>query len=437
MSHPATVYPKIAADAARLRSEGLSMREIARRLGVTFDTVKKALTHIGVDPNKPPPTTHENGWKEDGDSATWAAVLPKPIRTLAEATQAAEVDTAVWFVDRWECTAWTTVTKDADDKPVQTQQHRVKVYLKRIQRRSLQEAQEALWERMKRHAPVFPKAFTHKPAKGETYLAVMGLFDVHVGKYAWGAETGTNYDLDIATTVFLNAVDDLLAESAHRRIGAWLLPLGNDFYHMDNSRGSTFAGTPQDVDGRYAKVIEAGETAVIKAIERMLAVAPVEVVWVPGNHDPTTSYHLARMVEAWFRNAKHVTVDHGPSPRKYFAWGCNLLGLTHGNEEKHAALPSLMATERPKDWANAKCREWLLGHMHRSRQWQTQSVDTHEGTTVRVLRSLSATDSWHHRKGFINSGENSSGAEVYWYSKLRGYSGHAIAYARSSKSRSA
>jgi hypothetical protein len=65
--------------------------------------------------------------------------------------------------------------------------------------------------------------------------------------------------------------------------------------------------------------------------------------------------------------------------------------------------------------------------MHRSRQWQTQGVDTHEGTVVRVVRSLSGTDSWHHRKGFVTTG---AAAEVYWYSRTRGYSGHAVAHAR-------
>jgi hypothetical protein len=412
-------YRQIAARAIALKAQGLSLRAIGRELGVDYVTARKAV-QSGQRPTG-------SGWQEGDDEATWSGVSDRPVKTLADAVRVAGVDESVWYVDRWEATQWTVVTKDADDSPTQTQQYRVKVYLKRIARRCLQQAQEAVFERMKAHAPVYPRAFAPKRRQAGEYLAVAALFDAHFGKHAWGAETGKDYDLKVAADLFSNAVDDIIAESAHRKVGAWLVPIGNDFYHLDNSRNTTFAGTPLDVDGRYAKVIEAGEVAVIRAVERMLAVAPVEVVWVPGNHDPTTSYHLARMVAAWFRNARGVTVDHGPSPRKYFHWGCNLIGLTHGNEEKPGVLPNLMATERPREWSASTCREWLLGHMHRSRQWQTQGVDTHEGTVVRVVRSLSGTDSWHHRKGFVTTG---AAAEVYWYSRTRGYSGHAVAHAR-------
>jgi hypothetical protein len=82
-----------------------------------------------------------------------------------------------------------------------------------------------------------------------------------------------------------------------------------------------------------------------------------------------------------------------------------------------------MATERASDWAATRCREWLVGHHHRSRQWQTQPVDTHDGTVVRVLRSIAGTDAWHHRKGYIGAAR---AAEVYWYGARRGYAGHAV-----------
>jgi hypothetical protein len=153
----------------------------------------------------------------------------------------------------------------------------------------------------------------------------------------------------------------------------------------------------------------------------------VDVGWVPGNHDPTASYHLAKTVQAWFRNAPRVTVDAGPKVRKYVSFGSTLIGLTHGDAPKPEDLPGLMAAECRDRWGAATCSEWLVGHQHRSRQWVTKNTDTHKGPTVRVLRALAGTDAYHFENGYVGA---EPGAECYWYGRDRGYAGHAVVPAR-------
>lgn len=395
-------------------------------------------------------TPAANHFKEFSDGTAIKDILTDhPIATLEEAIAAAEVDTSVWMVDRWEAAAWSVPMKLSQGQEIvslmhpngkkvealswrssqkfQTQQHRVRIFLKRIQTKSQKEAFDGIFKMMEEYAPKYPnKAIKTHPAS-EPMLAVFALFDAHFGKLAWEPETGENYDLKIADTIYRNAVEDLIAESAHRKIGRILFPIGNDFFHMDNRNNATTAGTPQDVDGRYAKIMETGERAVIWAVERLAEIAPVDVIWVPGNHDLTTSYHLVRTIKAWFRNHKNVTVDAGPSPRKYYSYGKVLLGFTHGNEEKHEALPNLMANERPMEHATSVCREWMLGHLHQSKKFQTQPVDTRSATVIRFVRSLAGTDAWHHKKGYLSL---QHAAEVYWYSAEEGYKGHAVAVAR-------
>lgn len=415
--------------------------QTARNFGLSVTTVKDMIARQercgGISQNAGTEEPARVFTEKSDGTAVVSLRTDKVVKTLEDALAAAEVDESVWFVDHWETSAWTVPMKveqgqDAGGKwkaaqPIQTQQYRVKVYLKRILPRSLQAATEAVYARMQDYAPKYPAPPKVRNGSGKPFLAVFGLFDVHFGKMCWAAETGENYDLKIAEAVYCNAVDDMLAESANRPVERFLLPIGNDFYHIDNSRNTTFAGTPQDVDGRYAKVIETGEMAVIWAVEKLSTTASVDVVWVPGNHDPTTSYHLARTVAAWFRRCPRVSVDADPNPRKYFGYGKTLIGLTHGNEEKVVDLPSIMATERPNEWAKAHCREWLVGHQHRSRQYQTKPIDTHQGTTVRVLQSLAGTDAWHHRKGYVGTRH---AAEVLYYGKERGYAGHAVVPAR-------
>ncbi len=413
------VTPEKKAEVRRLLAQGLPAREVADRSGLSLGSISNIR-------NEKPGAAKSAG---TDDASTVEVIVSRPIKTLADAVRECEVDTAVWFVDKWECGAWTTGMKfgvRGEEQAVQQQQYRVKLFLRRIQPKALQAATDAIFERMAKHAPKYQRP-THKKAAAEDCLAVFGLFDAHFGKLCWGPETGDNYDLAIAESVYANAVDDLIADAANRPVGRVVLPIGNDFFHIDNSRNTTFNNTPQDVDGRYAKVIESGEMAVIKAVERLAEIAPVQVVWVPGNHDPTTSFHLARTVKAWFRNHSAVEVDAGPSPRKYVSWGVNLLGLTHGNEEKIDALAGLMAAEQKAAWATTECREWLIGHMHRSRAWTTKPLETQDAITVRVLRSLAGTDAWHHRKAFLNL---SRAGEVYFYGREKGYLGHAIAPAR-------
>jgi cob(I)alamin adenosyltransferase len=434
MAH-APVSDEKRAEVRRVFAETGNKTTTAKRTGVHRQTVIDILKEAAgtAPPAKPDRLFREN----NDDTAVVVATADAPVKTLADALRVAEVDQTVWEVDHWEVSDWTVPMKveqgqDAEGRwraarPIQTQQYRVKVYLRRVMPRALRAATDAIFERLAKHAPKYPTPAKVKNNSGEPFLAVLGLFDVHFGKLCWAAETGDNYDTKAAEQVYRNAVDDMIAEGSGKPIDRFLLPLGNDFYHIDNSRSTTYAGTPQDVDGRYAKVIEAGEMAVVWAVERLSAIAPVDVVWVPGNHDPTTSYHLARTVAAWFRRCPRVAVDASPNPRKYLAYGSTLIGLTHGNEERFADLPAIMATERATEWAGASCREWLVGHQHRSRQFQTKPVDTHLGTTVRVLRSLAGTDAWHHRKGYVGGTHS---AEVYFYGRQRGYAGHAVVPAR-------
>ncbi len=368
-------------------------------------------------------------WKESEETATFTGITTKPIKTLDELIAVAEVDTRVWYVKSYECTAWTVgmVEKDGKGKrkPVQTQQYRVNAKFERIVKRYITDAYNSIDKWRSKYAPKYPKAF--KPKSRGNYLAILGLFDVHLGKLCWAKETGNNYDLKIAEAVFDNAVEDLIAESAHRSVANWVLPLGNDFFHIDSDKNQTTAGTPMDSDGRYGKIFETGFQAVRRAVERLLTLAPVDILWIPGNHDKQASYHLCREVAAQFHNCDQVNVDVGDTLRKYFVYGSNLIGFTHGDKEKRDRLPNIMASEKRNEWATAKCRDWYIGHLHNRQAWVTKPVETFENSTVRVIKSLTGTDSWHFANGFI---DDQQAAEVYFYERDNGYAGHGVARAR-------
>ena len=70
-------------------------------------------------------------------------------------------------------------------------------------------------------------------------------------------------------------------------------------------------------------------------------------------------------------------------------------------------------------WAKSKFREWHLGDKHHKKDLLYRTEDNN-GVTIRLLRSLSATDSWHFDKGFIGGIQ---AAEAFLWDRERGLVG--------------
>ena len=129
-------------------------------------------------------------------------------------------------------------------------------------------------------------------------------------------------------------------------------------------------------------------------------IAPVDVIHIAGNHDTMTSFYCACVLEAYYRNDTNVNVDNGPKLRKYYRYGTNLLGLTHGSEEKDR-IYGLMQVEAAKDWGETTTHEWLIGHLH------NEGVTEKNGVTVRRIPSICSADAWHFSQGYTMSPKRS------------------------------
>ena len=395
-----------------------SVRRAARDAGVSFGAARRALRASGRI------ATAARNIKVGGTDREAFIQLDSPqrIQTLEDAVAFAKVDLAVWRVKSWECTGWEVGMKLREfdggkvkgERPITRPLWRVSLKLERLLAKPIHDAIATIFDRMKGHEPNYQSLSNRSTSIGEPHLCVVDLVDVHFGKLAWAAETGQDYDLKIAESVYRDAVQRIIHRTSGFRVAEWLMPIGSDFLHVDGLNGMTTAGTPQDVDGRIAKVLGTAFQAVVWAVEELAQYAPVYAVWVPGNHDRLLSWCLSQSLAAWFRSTDRVHVDYSPTSRKYHPFGKVLIGLTHGNQEKHSSLPVIMATERPHDWAASTVREWHVGHLHKARRVDYVGLDTHDGVPVRTLRSLSAVDAWHFRKGYVGT---ERAAEAYLYSR--------------------
>ena len=108
----------------------------------------------------------------------------------------------------------------------------------------------------------------------------------------------------------------------------------------------------------------------IDIIGSLLQMAPVHFVFNPSNHDYTHGFFLADMIETYFSNHDGFTADANLQHRKYYKYGQNLIGTTHGDGAKNQDLPLLMATEaKVSSWQRvpARNREKWSGPTHNIR----------------------------------------------------------------------
>jgi len=250
---------------------------------------------------------------------------------------------------------------------------------------------DKLLETLKDHSPNY-KAIKRKKVK-DGHLLVIDPADIHIGKLCTAFESGSDYNSQIAVKRVLDGVDGILQKANGFNIDKINFIGGNDILHIDTPQRKTTSGTPQDTDGMWYTNFLIAKKLYVDILEQLIQIADVHFTFNPSNHDYTNGFFLADVVKTHFKDCKNITFDTSISHRKYFTYGKNLIGTTHGDGAKQSDLPLIMANES-KDWSNTKHRYIYTHHVHHK-----NSKDYH-GVTVESLRSPSGTDSWHHRNGY-------------------------------------
>ena len=244
-------------------------------------------------------------------------------------------------------------------------------------------------------------------SKEDSVAYEISLPDIHYGK-------STGQTLDEAEDDYMNVVKDLLNKSKGLNIDKIILPVGNDGMNSEGMSRATTKGTPQQDSAEWQETFVGYCSLMVRAICYLARTAPVDVVVIQGNHDYERMFYSGEFLRAFFLNDERVTVDNNYSSRKYYNYGVNLIMYTHGDKEKPAEMPLIMATEQPMEFAKAKFREVHCGHLHK------EMVNEYRGIKVRFLPSICSNDSWHKSMGY----EARRTAQAHIWSKERGYEGY-------------
>jgi len=231
------------------------------------------------------------------------------------------------------------------------------------------------------------------------FIAVVGLTDLHFGKYASKSETGEDFNKEICRDRLFESTQEVLSRVLHFGIPEeFVVPIGSDFFHVDNYQGSTTRGTPQDMDGTPSDLLVEGCLLMETWVEFLRKISNVRLVLMTGNHDRLLGLSLLLYLDALYRDSGDVVVSRDRTPRTYMAYGKNLIGFSHGDGVKKTSdLAALMSTEASDHWGGCTHKVIYTGHLHHEKV----EVDSFYGVTRRQLPCLSGSDRWHANHGYV------------------------------------
>lgn len=227
----------------------------------------------------------------------------------------------------------------------------------------------------------------------QQHLLVVDPADLHIGKLCDSYETGEDYNSQIAVQRAREGVEGIIEKAKGFKIDKILFIAGNDILHVDTPKSTTTSGTTVDSDGMWYRGFLIAKELYVELLNRLLEVADVHFLYNPSNHDYQSGFFLADVISTYFKDCKNMTFDTSIAHRKYYKYGNNLIGSSHGDGAKQADLPLLMADES-KYWSECKHRYIYGHHVHH------KISKDYIGATFETLRSPSGTDSWHSRNGY-------------------------------------
>ena len=310
---------------------------------------------------------------KNGTGRLSATISFKP-RTPEEIVEVLKIDTSVWELERF----WNKEKYDG--------RWLVSALVARKQVKK-EDVMLALLQSYKPHYFPIIKPIHINTTFTEPCVGVLSLQDLHFGKDG-------NDDIK---TLFINAIRNLVLTGYRlRKLHKIILVLGGDLLNMDTFNGTTTSGTPVE---NGLKATQAFTLTLDKYIEAISFCAQfceeLEVVYIPGNHDRLSSYHLAVAISRIFTSNPRITFDVEYAERKAKLYGVNFIGLEHGDTNLKLS-PLVFATEFAKLWGQAEFRTIYTGHTHKKKTITYTVEDETNGIDIKTLPSLSITDYYHY-----------------------------------------
>ena len=353
----------------------------AAKLGISIEEYKKLKQQVSDSP--PEPSNKVIEWKENLDEgvAEIKGFAVREPRTAEEIIELLKIDTTKWKLSSyWNKETYTGWMVSA------------------MVTAKVQESKDVLAEVIANLKPICQVETDTKYINDKFDNDTVGIIstqDLHFGKE-------NNQDVG---EHFKKAIVDLVRRAyASHKLSKIIYVIGGDLLNMDSFSGTTTSGTPVDNSMRaYEAYKEAFEILLWSIIFMRQYCENLHVVYVPGNHDRLSSYHMAHALSKCFDHQDYsIYFDIEYAERKVVSWGHNFFAFEHGDvSKKNTAL--VYATEFPLQWGKTTHRTCYTGHFHSKKTVEFVTENEYNGFSIKHLPSLSSTDYWHYHNKYTGS----------------------------------
>lgn len=225
-------------------------------------------------------------------------------------------------------------------------------------------------------------------------VGILSIQDLHFGKEG---------NLSIVDD-FKDSIKSLILRSYYsHNLEKIIYVIGGDLLNMDTFGGLTTKGTPVDSELRAQDAYNEAFDAMFWSVNFIKQFCKeLEVVYLPGNHDRLSSYHLVHALSKCFTQEISITFNATYEERKVVTWGQNFFAFEHGDvTKKMTAL--VYATEFPHQWGQTTFRTCYTGHFHTKKVTEFVTDNEVHGFSIKHLPSLSKSDYWHYHNKFTGS----------------------------------
>jgi hypothetical protein len=357
-----------------------SVEYCASKLGISQEEYKK----IKAEVLKSPPKVSEKiiEWKENVEAGTAEikGIAVREPRTAEDIIELLKIDTTKWKLSSY----WNKETYSG---------WMVSAMVTAIKKESRDILADVIANFKPEYQPV-GEVFINEKFDRDS-VGILSTQDLHFGKE----------DNQWIFHHFKQAVINLVQRAfMSHKLHKIIYVIGGDLLNMDTFSGSTTSGTPVDNSQRAQHAYTEAFNALHWSISYLKQFCEnLHVVYVPGNHDRLSSYHMAHALSKCFDTEDYsIYFDVEYAERKVVVYGHNFFAFEHGDVSKKNT-PLVYATEFPTSWGKTKYRTCYTGHFHSKKTTEFVTENEHNGFAIKHLPSLCSTDYWHYHNKFVGS----------------------------------
>jgi hypothetical protein len=228
----------------------------------------------------------------------------------------------------------------------------------------------------------------------EKVCGVISMQDLHFGK------TGN----DDMGKILNDAVRYLIGKAySNYQLEKIVLVIGPDTLNMDTFDGTTTKGTPVENSKSPTDTYLMAFEAICEAVNNLQQYCQnLEIVFIPGNHDRLSSFHLLHAVAQSFKLCENIIFNTHYAERKVVVYGKSMICMEHG-DVNCKNNPLVYAVEFPEQWGICTYRILYTGHYHGRKTKEVITENEEHGFITRIIPALTSTDYYHYHNKYVGN----------------------------------